>query len=39
MYKECFNRNIKDERKLETQITYFWDDLPAILDLILFSYV
>lgn len=38
MYKECFNRNIKDERKLETQIT-FWDDLPAILDLIFLSYV
>lgn len=24
MYKECFNRNIKDERKLETQITYIF---------------
>lgn len=24
MYKERFNRNIKDERKLETQITYIF---------------
>lgn len=24
MYKECFNRNIKDERKLENQITYIF---------------